>query len=502
MTTPSPLGVLPNHRRFVIIEARIKQRKITCFVDGGAERSIISRAIHKELKLDATPYKTTIMGVGGAATAVTEESDVPLRLGKKEKQVKALICDNVPIGDILLAADWLYEHAVTTTHRPPAVWFGGDKTTMIHAIVETPQLKATTTGTVDSVYLQRHAKLFSEPTALPPARRGVDYELRLSGRPEPSPEIAVKDPEAMAFIREQCDDLLKKGFIEARPSPKVPPAAAFVVFDKNSDSRGASTNPQGKPRVVYDYRKHNAVSELLPPLLPRILDVVRRVAGSRFFSKMDLRAGFHNLRMHPDSIESTAFYFPGLGTYVWKVLPFGIAGAPGAMEALMRHVLAKELENEGIEVYLDDILVHAKTKEKHDALLETVLRRLEGNDFHLKAAKCAIPCDEVDFLGYRIRGGKLPPDALERARDNRFRLAYDRQGLAALPWDGQFLSPPRPTPLGHHETRDQPLFKKGKRERNSRTPRGVQCGERSNKAKNKPRRLRPCKTSLLNHRRL
>ena len=332
-------------------------------MDGGAERSIISRKLHEELKLNATPYETTIMGVGGAATAVTMESEVPHRLGKRERQTKALICEVVPIGDILPAADWLYEHSVTTTHHPPAIWFGGDKTTMIHAIVETPQLKAATTGTVDTLYLQRYAKLFSQPTALPPARSGVDYELRLSARPEPSPEIAVKDPEAIEFIREQRDHLLKKGFIEARPSPEVPPAAAFVVFDKNSDSRGASTNPRGKPRVLYDYRKLNAVSELLAPLLPQILDVVRRVAGSSFFSKMDLRAGFHNLRMHPNSIEATAFYFPGLGTYVWKVLPFGIAGAPGAMEALMRHVLAKELENKGIEVYLDDILVHATTKE-------------------------------------------------------------------------------------------------------------------------------------------
>ena len=101
------------------------------------------------------------MEVGSAATAVTMESEVPLRLGKKEKQVKALVCDVVPIGDILLAADWLYEHSVTTTHRPPAIWFGGDKTMMIHAIIETPQLKASTTGTVDPVYLQRLAKLFS-----------------------------------------------------------------------------------------------------------------------------------------------------------------------------------------------------------------------------------------------------------------------------------------------------------------------------------------------------
>ena len=219
--TPSSAKTLRNERHFIILEARIKQRRITCFVDGGAERSLISRALHEELELDAAPYDTTIVGVGGATTTVLEESEVPLRLGKKEKAVKALVCDNVPVGDVLLAADWLYEHSMATMHRPPAIWFGNDKTTMIHAILETPELKASTTGLVDHAYLRQFAKLFSEPTSLPPARREVDYELHLSARPERSPEIAVKDPEVIAFIREQRDDLLKKGFIEARPTPKV-----------------------------------------------------------------------------------------------------------------------------------------------------------------------------------------------------------------------------------------------------------------------------------------
>ena len=173
------------------------------------------------------------MGLGGAATTVTQESKVPLRLGKKEKQVKVLVCENVPIGDILLAADWLYEHSFTTTHRPPAIWFGGDKAMMIHAIVKTPQLKATTTGTVDPEYLQKFAKLVREPTGLPPARSGVDYKLHQLKRPEQSPEIAVNDTELMEFIEEQLDDLLRKGFIEARPTPKLMPAAALVVYDKN-----------------------------------------------------------------------------------------------------------------------------------------------------------------------------------------------------------------------------------------------------------------------------
>lgn len=105
--------VVRSERRFIIIEARIKHRKVKCFVDGGAERSIILQKVQEELKLAATPNEATIQGVGGAATTATKENEVPLFLGKKEATVKALGCNDVAIGDVLLAADWLYKHSVT-----------------------------------------------------------------------------------------------------------------------------------------------------------------------------------------------------------------------------------------------------------------------------------------------------------------------------------------------------------------------------------------------------
>ena len=88
-----------------------------------------------------------------------------------------------------------------------------------------------------------------------------------------------------------------------------------------------------------------------------------------------------------------------------------------------------------MEVYLDDILVHADTKEGHNALLQAILRRLEDNGFHLKAAKCAIPCSEVVFLGCRIQGGKLPSDALERAGNFGFRVSNHRKSMATFSRD-------------------------------------------------------------------
>ena len=88
---------------------------------------------------------------------------MPLCFGKSGKgvKVKALVCDQVPVGEILLAAEWLYEHKVTTTKNLPAIWLGNNKTMMVHAIIETQQLKASTTGTVDPIYLPQYAKLFS-----------------------------------------------------------------------------------------------------------------------------------------------------------------------------------------------------------------------------------------------------------------------------------------------------------------------------------------------------
>ena len=89
----SAAKILHNERQFIVLEAQVHQEKVACFVDGGAERSLISRTLHERLRLSDTPVEATIKGVGGAVTSVTKESEVPLHLGKKGRPVKALVCD-------------------------------------------------------------------------------------------------------------------------------------------------------------------------------------------------------------------------------------------------------------------------------------------------------------------------------------------------------------------------------------------------------------------------
>ena len=124
---------------------------------------------------------------------------------------------------------------------------------------------------------------------------------------------------------------------------------------------------------------------------------------------MDIRSGFHNLRMHKDSIKYTACDFPGQGIYEWLVMPFGLSNAPGAMQSLMRYLLGNLERNNNVILYLDDILVHSKIEQEHDEILEKVLSTLEENNIHLKPSKCAIKQKEIDFLGFHLSNQTYSP---------------------------------------------------------------------------------------------
>ncbi|GJV03859.1 putative reverse transcriptase domain-containing protein, partial [Tanacetum coccineum] len=169
-------------------------------------------------------------------------------------------------------------------------------------------------------------------------------------------------PSKMKELAEQLQELSDKGFI--RPSSS--PWGAPVLFVKKKD---------GSFRMCIDYRELNklAVKNRYP--LPRIGDLFDQLQGSSIYSKIDLRSGYHQLRVREEDIPKTAFR-TRYGHYEFQVMPFGLTNAPAVFMDLMNRV-CKQYLDKFVTVFIDDILIYSKSKEEHEEHLKLILELLK-----------------------------------------------------------------------------------------------------------------------------
>ena len=146
-------------------------------------------------------------------------------------------------------------------------------------------------------------------------------------------------------------------------------------------------NKDGGFRLCVDYRALNKVTVKNSYPLPRIDDIFDQLTGAKFFSKIDLRSGYHQIRLHKDSIPNTAFR-TRYGLFEFTVLPFGLTNAPSTFMSLMNDVFHEYLDKFVI-IYLDDILIFSPTFEEHLHHLKTVLELLRRHKLYGKQSKCA-----------------------------------------------------------------------------------------------------------------
>ncbi|GJR48271.1 putative nucleotidyltransferase, ribonuclease H [Tanacetum coccineum] len=186
-----------------------------------------------------------------------------------------------------------------------------------------------------------------------------------------------------------------KGFI--RPSSS--PWGAPVLFVKKKD---------GSFRMCIDYRELNKLTVKNRYPLPRIDDLFDQLQGSQFFSKIDLRSRYHQLRVHEDDILKTAFR-TRYGHFEFTVMPFGLTNAPAIFMDLMNRVCRPYLDKFVI-VFIDDILIYSKTQEEHVEHLRLVLELLKKEKLYAKFSKCEFWLKEVQFLGHVINGNGIHMD--------------------------------------------------------------------------------------------
>ncbi|KAG5536039.1 hypothetical protein RHGRI_023734 [Rhododendron griersonianum] len=373
-------------------------------IDSGSTHSFVSAqfAIKLTRPLESLDYELHVsqpMGSGVICSTVYKACDI--LIGSAH-----LLVDLIPLNmshfDVILGMDWLTSNFATIDCIAKRVMIQipdkGDITFEGKAVVPPPYLISAMHArrlinkgcqgylcsiltTESGVTTLQDIPIVNEfPDVFPEDLPGllVDREIEFVIDLVPGTQPISKTPYRMAplelkELKVQLQELLDKGFIK----PSISPWGAPVLFVKKKD---------GTMRLCIDYRELNKVTIKNRYPLPRIDDLFDQLQGARVFSKIDLRSGYHQLKVKAEDVEKTAFR-TRYGHYEFLVMPFGVTNAPAAFMDLMNRVFKYYLD-EFVVVFIDDILVYSKTPEQHAEHLRMVLQTLRENKLFGKLKKC------------------------------------------------------------------------------------------------------------------
>lgn len=246
-----------------------------------------------------------------------------------------------------------------------------------------------------SKILSEYTDVFPDelPKGLPPQRIQGDFRIELKEDAKPVKKGLYRMSHTeIEETKRQVEHLLDMGFIRPSKSPWASP----VLFASKKD---------GGLRFCVDYRALNRFTVKNSYPLPRIDNIMDQVGSAKYFSTIDLRSGYHQMRVAPEDIPKTAFN-TRYGHYEYTVVPFGLTNAPAAFMNIMNDVFS-DFVDKFVMVYLDDILIFSDSWEEHVKHIRLVLERLRKHKLYAKISKCKFGVQEADYLGFVLRAGKL-----------------------------------------------------------------------------------------------
>jgi hypothetical protein len=404
----------------------IADQTLSVLIDPGATESFISGAALKRIKVKAVEqddFSFVEMASGAKQKVGGKVTGCALNLGEFVTRVN-LYVTILGSYDVVIGMDWLETHEAILnckTKRLSLVDDEGQRRVIVGRnqgvslrFVSSLQLrksmrkgcklyailalneKGVAEGLEHLPVVKEFADVFPEELPGMPPERELEFTIDL----KPGTEPIARTPYRMSTpelqeLKMQLKELLDLGLIR----PSVSPWGAPVIFIRKKD---------GSWRLCIDYRQLNKATIKNQYPLPRIDDLFDQMKGATVFSKIDLRSGYHQLRIKEDDIPKTAFK-TRFGHYEFTVLPFGLTNAPGVFMSLMNGVFREYLDK-FVQVFIDDILIYSRTTEEHDEHLRLVLQCLREHKLYGKLSKCSFYQSRIHYLGHVISGEGIAVD--------------------------------------------------------------------------------------------
>jgi hypothetical protein len=282
--------------------------------------------------------------------------------------------------DVILGMNWLAQHKaiLNTDMRTIKLSYGHEEVLLsIHVAIPAKPFDRVYEAIIPEIQdipvVCEFPNVFPEDLPGLPPERDVEFVIELKPGMAPVSRRSYRmPPNELVELKNQLQDLLEKGFIRPSSSPWGCPAI-FVKKDQTL-------------RMCVDYRPLNEVTIKNKYPLPRIDILFDQLTGARVFSKIDLRSGYHQIRIRPEDIPKTTFT-TRYGLFEYLVMSSGLTNAPAQFTYLMNSVFMPELDK-FVVVFIDDILIYSKNEEEHAHHLQIVLTRLREHQLYAKFSKC------------------------------------------------------------------------------------------------------------------
>ncbi|XP_019264304.1 PREDICTED: uncharacterized protein LOC109241930 [Nicotiana attenuata] len=244
--------------------------------------------------------------------------------------------------------------------------------------------------------IEEYHQLFTDPKGLPPSRGPFDHKIPLQAGCNPVNLRPYRYSSSQKDIIERLvQDMLDQGIVQPSSSPYASP----VVLVGKKD---------GSWRLCVDYRGLNkaTIKDKFPiPIIEELLD---ELGGSQVYSKIDLRSGYHQIRMTTEDIAKTAFRTHS-GHYEYLVMPFGLTNAPSCFQSLMNNVFKEHLRK-FILAFFDDILVFSRNMHEHLVHLRITFELLVKHHLFARKSICSFGASRIEYLGHIISAEGVATD--------------------------------------------------------------------------------------------